>query len=160
MTHAELVALGHRWLTNRGHTCFTEFATQDNESPDVIGWKGGLSTLLEAKADRGDFLSDKLKPARRRLFALGRKRYYICPWGLIHPDELSERWGLLWVRSGRVFMKMSAAPFPEYDWMGELRFLNSMVRRVDIRLGEQHLSDWLRWENRRGDGCKCHETNG
>lgn len=151
MTHSNLVLLGHRWLTTRGYMAFTEFATYSNESPDVIGWKGGLSILLECKTNRGDFLAEKNKPARRRMpeLALGRQRYYLCPWGLINKDELSKNWGLLWVKGGRIYQKMSAMPFPEYDLVGELRFLNSMVRRADIRLGERHLSDWLRWENRR-----------
>lgn len=150
MTHAELVQIGHRWLTSRGHTAFSEFATYDNETPDVIGWKGGLSTLLEAKADRGDFLSDGKKRQRKYPhMGLGRLRYYICPWGMIRPDELLERWGLLWVRSDRVHIQMTPSPFREYDLRGELRFMASMLRRADIRLGDQHINDWLRWENKK-----------
>ena len=151
MTHSELVTLGHRWLTSRGHTAFIEFATYDNESPDIIGWKSGRSILIECKASRGDFLSDKNKPARRRMpeLALGRQRYYLCPWEMINKNELPERWGLLWAKGDRIYIKVVAIPFAEYNRQGELRFLNSMVRRADIRLGGRHLTDWLRWKNRR-----------
>lgn len=150
MTHSELVILGHRWLTSRGHTAFTEFATYDNETPDVIGWKAGRSILIECKADRGDFLSDGNKRQRRYpQMGLGCLRYYLCPWGLIGPDELPKYWGLLWVRSGRVFVQLTASPFPEYDLRGELRFMSSMLKRADIRLGERHLADWLKWDNLR-----------
>jgi hypothetical protein len=152
MTHSDLVVLGHHWLTSRGHTAFCEFSTYSNESPDVIGWKGGLSILLECKASRSDFLSDGKKPARRRRFALGRRRYYLCPWGLIDQEELPDKWGLLWAKAGRIYRRAEAMPFPEYDLMGELRFLNSMLRRADIRVGDMAISDWLRWENRRKSG--------
>lgn len=150
MTHQELVTLGHRWLTSRGHTAFTEFATYDNETPDVLGWKSWLSTLIECKASRGDFLSDANKLQRRHpQMGLGRLRYYLCPWEMIRQEDLPQRWGLLWARSGRIYIKLQASPFPEYDLRGELRFMASMLRRADIRLGDRHISDWLRWENRR-----------
>jgi hypothetical protein len=150
MTHVELVVLGHRWLTSRSYTVFTEFVTYDNETPDVIGWKSGRSILIECKADRGDFLSDCKKLWRRHPYmGLGRQRYYLCPWEMIKKVDLPKRWGLLWVRSGRVYTQMTASPFPEYNLQGELRFMASMLRRADIRLGDKHINEWLRWENRR-----------
>jgi len=149
MTHSDLVRLGHRWLTSRGYTSFAEFATYSNESPDVIGWKGGLSILIECKASRGDFLSDGKKLARRCLYALGRRRIYLCPWGMIQESELPPRWGLAWARGDRVFLRLGPSAFPQYDLMGELRFMSSMLRRADIRLGDDHINDWLKWENRR-----------
>lgn len=68
---------------------------------------------------------------------------------MIAREELPQRWGLLWVRTGRVFIQAVAMPFAEYNQQGELRFLNSMIRRADIRLRDRHITDWLRWENRR-----------
>ena len=150
MTHSDLVRLGLRWLTSRGHTAFAEFTTHSNESPDVIGWKGGFSILIECKASRGDFLSDGGKRQRKHIWmGLGHQQFYLCPWGLIDKNELPDKWGLLWAKAGRIYRRMEAMPFPEYDLMGELRFLNSMVRRADIRLVDTALSDWLRWENRK-----------
>ena len=150
MTHSELVAIGHRWLTSRGYTAFTEFATYDNETPDIIGWKSGRSILIECKASRGDFLSDNNKLWRKHPYmGLGRQRYYLCPWGMINKEDLSKHWGLLWVKGDRIYIKVTAVSFAEYNRQGELRFLNSMVRRADIRLGNKHLADWLRWKNRR-----------
>lgn len=151
MTHSELVFRGHLWLCRRGHTCFCEFATQDNETPDVIGWKSGLSTLIECKISRGDFLSDGKKMHRKhREMGLGYRRYYMCPWGMINPGELPPHWGLLWLRGNRVFVKKKALGNPNYNIQGELRFLSSMVRRADVRLDLMGttINDWLKWENR------------
>lgn len=58
------------------------------------------SVMVEVKASRADFLADKAKPHRSGdVLGLGNYRYYLCPEGLIQPDELPEKWGLLWVNT-------------------------------------------------------------
>jgi hypothetical protein len=40
---------------------FYEFAASAKENPDSIGWSAALSTLIECKATRSDFLIDSKK---------------------------------------------------------------------------------------------------
>ena len=62
-THAELVKRAEHWLmkTVGCSFCLTELTTSAGEIPDAIGWKNGRSILIECKATRADFLSDKKK---------------------------------------------------------------------------------------------------
>jgi len=110
--HQELVALASAWLrrpgSRGGHGCqvaFTETRVGylSGESPDAIGFRArGFadgSVLVEVKTSRADFLADAKKPHRSDTPGMGRFRYYMCPEGLIRPDELPDRWGLLYVDS-------------------------------------------------------------
>ena len=107
--HAALCHLAQRWLMRPhsagGHGC--AFAITEGwgdglgEHPDAIGWRrnpfDGGAILVEAKVSRSDFLADARKPHRLEPGqGVGRFRYYLCPEGLIAPDELPERWGLLY----------------------------------------------------------------
>jgi hypothetical protein len=108
----------------------------------------GTSTLIECKASRSDFLSDKKKPFRQNPeFAMGRYRFFLCPWELIRVDELPGKWGLLWARNGRVYIRKHAEPYSEINQHDEMKFLVSMLRRAQIRLGPQPLSEWLHISN-------------
>lgn len=84
------------------------------ESPDAIAWRaiGHLDGcfMVEAKTSRGDFLVDANKPHRGEITGLGNLRFYICPEGLISPDELPDRWGLLWVNN-RGHIRSQVNPF-------------------------------------------------
>jgi hypothetical protein len=42
---------------------------------------------------------------------LGSKRYYVCEWGLIKPEEIPEHWGLYWYRSGKFYIKKESSKF-------------------------------------------------
>jgi len=79
--------------------------------PDAIGFRAVSSetetVLVEVKVSRGDFLADARKPHREAGNGIGLFRYYMCPAGLISPDEVPERWGLLWVdQRGRIEPKL------------------------------------------------------
>ena len=149
MTHASLVALGVRWLSRQSSTVFYEFAASAKENPDIIGWSSGFSTLIECKATRSDFLGDSKKTVRRNpRTGMGQRRYYLCPAGMIELEDLPKKWGLLWAEKGRVIVKKEARGHPERCLIAELRFLNSMLRRAQIRIGSRPLSEWLRGENR------------
>lgn len=76
------------------------------ERPDAIGWLDGLSFLVEVKTSRADFLSDKKKPFRQSR-GMGDWRFYMCPEGLIKPEELPEGWGLIWVKNDRITEKFN-----------------------------------------------------
>lgn len=149
MTHASLVALGVRWLSRQSSTVFYEFAASAKENPDIIGWSSGLSTLIECKAARADFLRDSKKPARGNpKTGMGQRRYYLCPPDVIQVEDLPKKWGLLWAEKGRVIVKKEARGHPERSLIAEVRFLSSMLRRAQIRIGSRPLSEWLRGENR------------
>lgn len=109
-THRELCEIGAKWISNgRFHQCksvLIEPATCD-ERPDVIGFRYFTppfgSVVIEAKTSRSDFLSDKGKEHRAEGKGMGKWRYFLCPVGIIKPDETPDGWGLLYVTDkGRV----------------------------------------------------------
>ena len=74
----------------------SEPAARFGESPDVIGWKvSGESALIEAKVSRADFLQDRKKPHRMPGMGVAHLRYFLCPRGLVSPEEVPDSWGLL-----------------------------------------------------------------
>lgn len=110
MNHRDLCEIGAKFLKRpesaNGHGChFTIVeAACYGENPDVFGVRHGMNRngmgtfLLEAKTSRSDFLVDKNKPHRLNpAQGMGKYRYYICPTGLIKPEELPEKWGLIYV---------------------------------------------------------------
>ena len=101
MTHTDLVLKAERWLLNtkRCAFVFTELVTHAGETPDAIGFRDiGVSMLVECKANRADFLSDKKKYQRRDPEAgMGAYRFYMCPTGLIKVNELPDKWGLIYI---------------------------------------------------------------
>lgn len=120
-THADLCVLAVKWLkrpnSQHGHGCHiavSEVKTGwSGEIPDAIGfraagWKDG-SVVVEVKVSRSDFLADKKKPHRQDGKGVGNFRYFMCPEGMIQPDELPPKWGLLWVNS-RGHIKAVAGP--------------------------------------------------
>src|SRR5450756_3204725 len=62
--------------------------------------------------------------------------------------DLPPKWGLLWATKGQVIVKREARGHPERNLAAEVRFLSSMLRRAQIRIGTRPLSEWLRGENR------------
>jgi hypothetical protein len=103
--HDNLVALGAKWLKKQG---FAVIATEINavgsrEQADVVAFRSTCSTIIEVKVSRADFLADAKKPERQiGATGLGVYRFYLCPKGLIQPDELPPKWGLLHEDGGKV----------------------------------------------------------
>ena len=92
MTHNELVDRAEKWLKNQG--CGVVFRdefrahTHNGEQPDSIGWRDGLSILIECKASRSDFLADKKKRFRQDpSIGMGDWRFFMCPPGLLYATE-------------------------------------------------------------------------
>lgn len=112
-THQDLVVIGARYARNRmlcgivfqEHKCVTT-----REIVDVAAYRAGVMINIEAKATRSDFLKDKTKPHRKHPErGVGHYRFYIAPVGLISPEELPPRWGLLEVTDGGK-VKATVAP--------------------------------------------------
>ncbi len=150
MQHSTLVAMGVRWLERQCSVVFYEFATAAEENPDVIGWAPEAgSVLIECKLSRADFLRDSQKGVRKEpATGMGQRRYYLSPVEVIQVKDLPPKWGLLWVAKGQVTVKRQARGHPERNLPAEVRFLSSMLRRAQIRIGTRPLSEWLRGENR------------
>lgn len=101
--HKRLTELAARWLKRNGFgVVATELNCQGSrEQPDAIGFRGEASAIIEVKVSRTDFLADQTKP-ERRTGGLGLYRFYLCPPDLIQPDDLPERWGLLYAKGRHV----------------------------------------------------------
>lgn len=106
MTHEQLTIIAEKWLQGRGcGVTFRELVTRSRwgEIPDAIGWRDGVSILVEAKASRSDFLADRSKPFRViPENGMGDWRFYLCPPGVIKPNDLPPDWGLLYAHNNRV----------------------------------------------------------
>ena len=154
--HAQLVTCSVDWLRSR-YKCgivLSEQSCATGEVPDVIAWKGFCkSVLVECKVSRGDFLGDRHKPWRLDPSgALGCERFYMAPAGLISPAELPPGWGLLEVRGRKVEIavacsKRKSLRTPD-GLLHEMNLLLASLRRVEIRIEPQTITDFLKWENR------------
>ena len=153
MTHAQLVAKAVEWL--RGYRCgviFSEQACISGEMPDAIGWKpASHSVLIECKISRADFLADQAKPFRQKAdLGLGCERFYLTPARLLHPKELAPGWGLLELRKGKVeIVRRSARDLRTATGLSyEMNLLLASLRRVEIRIEPQTITEFLKWKNR------------
>jgi len=156
MTHAALVELAVQWLRAK-YRCgivLSEQACCSGEIPDVIGWKGRCrSVVVECKVSRSDFLADAAKPWRRDPdVALGCERFYMAPAGIVAAADLPQGWGLLEVSGRRVEVAVACSKrrslrTPE-GFMNEMNLLLASLRRVEIRIEPQTITDFLKWEKR------------
>jgi hypothetical protein len=156
MTHAQLVAKAVAWL--RSYRCgvvLSEQACLSGEMPDAIGWKRAChSMLVECKISRADFLVDRDKPFRRKQeLALGCERFYLTPAAMVHLEELPPGWGLLECHNRKIKMVRPAAKNlrTTTGFRYEMNLLLASLRRVEIRIEPQNLTEFLKWKNRLAD---------
>ncbi len=98
--HDDLVLRAERWLRSKGCRVVLrdpfKAAVGSGECPDALGWRDGLSLLIECKASRRDFLADAKKPFRRLPeMGMGDWRFYMAPPDVLQPADMPEGWGLL-----------------------------------------------------------------
>ncbi|HEX6907745.1 MAG TPA: hypothetical protein VF154_14110 [Terriglobales bacterium] len=154
MTHAHLVSVAVDWL--RRYRCgvvLSEQVCASGEVPDAIGWKGKCrSVVVECKVTRADFLADRAKPFRQNSeIALGCERFYLAPSGLITPPELPAGWGLLECAGRKVEMTVKPLRRSLRTAAGmehEMNLLLASLRRVEIRIEPQTITEFLKWKNR------------
>jgi hypothetical protein len=153
MTHAQMVERAVRWL--RSYRCgvvLSEQACVSGEMPDAIGWKrANHSVLVECKVTRADFLADRGKPFRAKPDqGVGSERFYLTPPGLVKVEEMPVGWGLLELRRGRVeIVRPSAKNLRTAKGFGyEMNLLLASLRRVEVRIEPQSITDFLKWKNR------------
>jgi hypothetical protein len=153
MTHAQLVEKAVRWL--RFYRCgvvLSEQACASGEMPDAIGWKQQChSVLVECKITRADFLADRAKPFRQKPEkGVGSERFYLTLPGLVRLEELPPGWGLLAYRRGRIEVVQAAEKNLRSSpgFRCEMNLLLASLRRVEVRIEPQSITDFLKWKNR------------
>jgi len=153
MTHAQLVEKAVRWLRScRCGVVLSEQACVSGEMPDAIGWKQAChSVLVECKVTRADFLADRAKPFRQKAEkGVGNERFYLTPPALVKLEELPPGWGLLEYRRGLIEVirpsekNLRTAP----GFRCEMNLLLASLRRVEVRIEPQSITDFLKWKNR------------
>jgi len=153
MTHALLVRKAVEWL--RGYRCgvvLSEQACVSGEMPDAIGWKRAChSVLVECKVSRADFLADRIKPFRQcPELGVGCERFYLAPGDVIRPNELPAGWGLLECHNRQIRMITPSKKNlrREEGFRCEMNLLLASLRRVEIRIEPQTVTEFLKWKNR------------
>ena len=153
MTHEKLVERAVGWL--RAYGCgvvLSEQSCASGETPDAIGWKRAChSVLVECKLSRQDFLADSEKSCRRApKTGMGCERFYLAPPGMLKPGELPPGWGLLELGVKGVHRMQPAAndmrSAAGFRW--EMNLLLASLRRVEVRIEPQSITDFLKWKNR------------
>lgn len=153
-SHSRLVNQAVRWLRSK-YRCgivLSEQSCSSGETPDAIGWKGrNHSVVVECKISRADFFADAAKPWRADpQCALGCERFYLSPVGMIAFDELPAGWGLLELRGRevRVACKSKKNLRGAEGLANEMNLLLASLRRVEVRIEPQTITDFLKWKNR------------
>lgn len=145
MTHDYLVERAAKWLKSFG--CGIVFddrfqaRTESGERPDAIGFRHDVSVLIECKATRSDFLSDKRKKFRiDPQLGVGDWRFYLCPPGIIKVEDLPCGWGLLYCHPNKI-ERVHGIPVNKVDLkekpftgnhVNEKKILYSALRRLEI----------------------------
>ncbi len=136
--HDELVARACQWLKG---TCGCSAVlgelkafTGSGETPDAIGWRSEYSILIECKTSRSDFFVDLKKPFRKDPpMGVGTYRFYLCPPGIIHPEDLPEGWGLLYAEENRIF-RMTAPIGNAWGHGDNALFINERNKDAEIAM--------------------------
>ena len=154
MTHSRLVDEAVRWLRIR-YRCgivLSEQSCSSGETPDAIGWKRrNHSVVIECKISRADFLADAAKAWRvDPECALGCERYYLVPAQMVLCEELPPGWGLLEIRGREVKVaRKSKKNLRSTEGLAnEMNLLLASLRRVEVRIEPQTITDFLKWKNR------------
>lgn len=144
-THSDLVKIAEKWLLQRCGFVFTELSTGITETPDNIGFRHEASILIECKASWSDFRADRFKIFRKNPWmGVGLFRYFLCPKDLIKPEDLPDKWGLLWVNDkgkvskkvgpdGNVWSANRTFMFQERNVLNEMALMYSALRRLELQ---------------------------
>lgn len=87
-----------------------------------IDYQRLYTKIIEVKVSRADFYADKFKRHKALQFPPAEEIYYLCPYGLIQPEEVGNAHGLLWYKDGRLLSR-KRAPFLKVTIETKLRIL-------------------------------------
>ena len=146
MTHNALVLRAEKWLRSQGCGVVIRDPFRANcvngEQPDAIGWRDGVSILIECKVSRSDFFAEKRKPFRSDpTRGMGDWRFYLSPPNIITTDDLPDGWGLLYAMPKQI-RKVFGVPGNVGWWnkkpfdpckRSETIMLVSALRRLELR---------------------------
>lgn len=142
--HKDLVLRSEKWLRSQGCKVVIrdDFKAPFNtEHPDVIGWRDGISIVIEVKTSVADFRADRKKPFRLNGRGMGDWRFYLCPPDMINLLDLPPAWGLLWATEKTIQKKIGVPtntgwchqkPFTA-NRDAEANMLVSALRRFAVR---------------------------
>ena len=170
LSHDELVELSARYVKKLGFPVVGKEvrAWYSREEGDVVAFRSTSSLLVEAKCSRADFRADARKPERSS-GGLGVYRFYVCPAGLIHAEEVPERWGLWWVEGRKITQikgpigngwppysaASTAADWAKYmhqpDSAAERAVMFSIARRRSLSRSDERYESMLLDARRRAD---------
>lgn len=133
--HEYLVRRAHNWLSKTHSVVFAELKSYASETPDVIGWKGGLSTTIECKASLADFKANRLKNHGP---GMGIRRYFLFHVDVMTEGEFflhkeSKTCGLLLMGHHLGIKQFSESKVFEVDYGAEILTLTSALRRIKTR---------------------------
>jgi hypothetical protein len=153
VTHAQLIKQAEQWLRSRRcRIVLSEQTADSGEVPDVIGWRSDChSVVIECKISRADFFADRKKPARQQPdTGMGCERFYLTPKALLKDSDLPEGWGLLELHKREVVMRVKANRNQRTltGLMAEMDLLLASLRRVEVRIEPQTITEFLKWTNR------------
>lgn len=146
--------MAEKWLRKQGcRIVLSEQTADSGEIPDAIGWRPDChSIVIECKVSRGDFISDQYKRARQRpRQAMGCERLYLAPAGLIRAEEVPNGWGLLEAHKREievVVTPLANSNFGEKGLRAEMALLLASLRRVEVRIEPQTITEFLKWKHR------------
>lgn len=132
------------WRTENCHLCgkqykyvAVELCTWNSEHTDVWGLASFNDTVVvEVKTSRADFRNDRKKWCRSEEaeslgLQAGAERYYLCPEGIIKPEELPDKWGLLYWDGIKIYTVKKSARF-ENTGAPDMDILTSILRRENF----------------------------
>ena len=151
MKHSEVIKYARQWLSKSVQNCerYGHYAcpiiiselvayTPSNEIPDVLGWSGPTSILIECKTSLSDFKADLKKSFRRDYYddvvgyAIGNQRWYMAEKGIIPVELVPEKWGLLEIYNRKIYITKPSQDFNSHK-PSEVMILISLLRRLDIK---------------------------
>ena len=100
-----------------------------------IEFQSLYTMIIEVKISRADFHSDKYKKYKIENHSPAEEVYYLCPSGLIQPEEVGENVGLLWFNGNRLINKKKA-PWLKVKVSTKLRILIDFLE-VKIDFGRK-----------------------
>jgi hypothetical protein len=108
---------------------------------DMVGVTAGrLVTEFEIKRYRSDFKADFKKKEKHRLLKEGRHPanyfYYVCPAGMIQPEEVPPLYGLIWVE------KLEPTRFALRTGRSNKEIYQIITKRVAKRLHPKKITDY------------------
>jgi len=134
-----------------------------NEICDALGFTGQIamtpaaSIVVEAKISRADFLADRNKSFRQRPeTGIGEFRYFITPSGLVRPEELPAKWGLIEV-AGRGIRVLQGHVLEKREEGTDGKFRRNLDRWRFDRNEKAEIAFLVRMLQRVGDAEQAHE---